>query len=42
MWTKQHRQSEAKQVLARVYDKFTEGFETTHLVSARDLLQQLA
>jgi predicted ATPase/DNA-binding winged helix-turn-helix (wHTH) protein len=41
MWAKQHRQSEAKQVLALVYDKFTEGFETTPLISARDLLQRL-
>jgi predicted ATPase/DNA-binding winged helix-turn-helix (wHTH) protein len=41
MWSKHHRQTEAKQVLALVYDKFTEGFETTHLVSARDLLRRL-
>jgi predicted ATPase len=41
MWTKQNRLSEAKQVLAPVYAKFTEGFETADLVSARDLLRRL-
>jgi predicted ATPase len=39
--TKQDRLSEAKQVLAPVYAKFTEGFETADLVSAEDLLRRL-
>ncbi len=41
MRTEQDRLSEAKEVLASAYDKFTEGFETADLVSARDLLHQL-
>ena len=40
MRIKQKREDEAKQILASVYDRFTEGFETTDLLSARDLLQQ--
>lgn len=38
---KQGRLSEAKQALAPVYDKFTEGLEISDLVFARDLLQRL-
>lgn len=42
MRTKQDRQDEGKRILASVYDRFTEGFETTDLLSARDLLAQLS
>jgi predicted ATPase/DNA-binding winged helix-turn-helix (wHTH) protein len=38
---RQERQSDAREVLAPVYDKFTEGFETTDLRAARALLQSL-
>ena len=39
MRTKQNRQDEGQRILASIYDKFTEGFETTDLLSARELLQ---
>ena len=39
MRIKQDRQDEGKRILGSVYDRFTEGFETTDLLSARDLLQ---
>jgi len=42
MRIKQDRQDEGKRILASVYDRFTEGFETTDLISARDLLAQLS
>jgi predicted ATPase/DNA-binding winged helix-turn-helix (wHTH) protein len=42
MRLKQDRQDEGKRILASVYDRFTEGFETTDLLSARDLLTQLS
>jgi predicted ATPase len=42
MRVKQDRQDEGKRILASIYDKFTEGFETTDLISARDLLTQLS
>jgi len=42
MRIKQDRQDEGKRILASVYDKFTEGFETTDLLSARELLAQLS
>jgi len=38
----QGRNSEARQVLAPVYDRFTEGFGTTDMVSARQLLESLS
>jgi predicted ATPase/DNA-binding winged helix-turn-helix (wHTH) protein len=37
----QGRHDEARQVLAPVYDRFTEGFETTDLRSARTILDSL-
>jgi predicted ATPase len=40
--TKQNRQGEAKQILAPVYDQFTEGFEAADLKQAKNLLEQLA
>jgi predicted ATPase len=35
----QGRQHEAEQIIAPVYNRFTEGFETTDMRSARELLQ---
>ena len=42
MRIKQDRQDEGKRILASVYDRFTEGFETTDFLSATDLLAQLS
>src|SRR5262249_51972891 len=39
---RQGRQDEAQQVLAPVYEKFTEGFATLDLRSARAMLQSLS
>ena len=41
LWRDQDRQSEAHDLLARVYDWFTEGFETIDLKEARALLEEL-
>jgi predicted ATPase len=38
---RQGRHDEARQILAPVYDRFTEGFETTDLRSARTMLESL-
>jgi predicted ATPase len=38
---RQGRHDEARQILAPVYDRFTEGFETTDLRSARTMLDSL-
>jgi predicted ATPase len=38
----QHRRNEARQILAPVYDRFTEGFETTDLRAARAMLDPLS
>jgi tetratricopeptide (TPR) repeat protein len=37
-YTKQKRAGRAKKILAPIYNRFTEGFGTTDLLSARDLL----
>jgi predicted ATPase len=42
LWRHQLRDAEARQLLARVYGRFTEGFATTDLREARALLEQLA
>jgi hypothetical protein len=42
MRTRQDRRAEGKRILASVYDRFTEGFETADLLSARNLLEELA
>jgi predicted ATPase len=42
LWSRQGRQAEAKNVLAPVYNWFTEGFETADLVEARQLLEELS
>jgi predicted ATPase len=35
------RRDEARQILGPVYDRFTEGFETTDLRSAKTMLESL-
>ena len=39
---RQGRHDEARQILAPVYDRFTEGFETTDLRAARTMLESLS
>jgi predicted ATPase len=41
MWRNQGRSQEARELLARVYDRFTEGFETADLKAAKTLLNNL-
>jgi predicted ATPase len=38
---KQNRLKDARQALAPVYDRFTEGFATADLLAVKELLQQL-
>ncbi len=42
LWQKQNRHSEARQRLAEIYDRFTEGHNTSDLKDAYALLQQLS
>jgi predicted ATPase len=42
LWLKQGRRGEARDVLAPLYDSFTEGFDTPDLKDAKALLDQLA
>jgi predicted ATPase len=42
LWQRQGRQAEARQLLAEIYDWFTEGFDTADLQEARVLLEALA
>jgi len=42
LWQRQGRRAEAHESLARVYDRFTEGFDTSDLREARALLAVLA
>ena len=41
LWCRQDRGREAHALLASIYARFTEGFETTDLVRARSLLDEL-
>jgi len=41
LWQKQGRSREVRQMLAQVYDWFTEGFDTRDLEEARMLLEEL-
>jgi len=41
LWQQQGRQEEARQMLAEIYDWFTEGFDTMDLQEAKALLEQL-
>jgi adenylate cyclase len=42
LWRQQGRTDEARQMLAEIYDWFTEGFDTPDLREARALLEELA
>ena len=42
LWRAQARSDEARELLASVYNRFAEGFATTDLRAARDLLNDLA
>jgi predicted ATPase len=42
LWGEQGRRAEARDLLAPVYDWFTEGFDTADLKDAKALLDQLA
>ena len=42
MWQDQGRQAEARELLARVYGRFTEGFETPDLRETEVLLDELS
>jgi predicted ATPase len=41
LWHNQSRSNEAREVLAPVYDRFTEGFDTADLKSAKSVLEDL-
>jgi predicted ATPase len=41
LWHNQSRSDEAREVLAPVYDRFTEGFDTADLKSAKSILEDL-
>ena len=41
LWQRQGKQAAAHQLLAEVYDWFTEGFETPDLQEAKALLEEL-
>src|SRR5262245_41893842 len=41
LWQRQSKLAEARQVLAEIYDWFTEGFDTPDLKEARTLLDEL-
>jgi predicted ATPase len=42
LWREQGRRGEARDLLAPVYDSFTEGFDTQDLKDAKALLDKLA
>ena len=42
LWQQQGRKIEAREALAAVYGKYTEGFATPDLVEARALLSELS
>jgi predicted ATPase len=42
LWQQQDRQAQARQLLAEVYNWFTEGFDTPDLQEAKALLEKLA
>jgi predicted ATPase len=41
LWQKQGKKREARQVLAEIYNWFTEGFKTVDLKEAKALLKEL-
>lgn len=42
LWQTQGRCQEARELLSGIYDWFTEGFDTSDLIEAQALLQELA
>jgi len=42
LWRQQGRRDEARELLATVYGRFTEGFDTADLKEAKALLEELA
>ena len=42
LWQRQGKKGEARQVLAEIYDWFTEGFDTKDLQEAKALLEELS
>ena len=41
LWQQQGKQAEARELLAPIYDWFTEGFDTADLQEAKALLAEL-
>ncbi len=41
LWQKQGKKTEARQLLAKIYKWFTEGFDTKDLQEAKALLKEL-
>jgi len=41
LWQQQGKKPEARQMLAEIYDWFTEGFDTVDLKEAKALLEEL-
>jgi len=41
LWQRQRKKKKARQMLAEVYDWFTEGFDTVDLREAKELLDEL-
>jgi len=41
LWKRQGKKNEARDVLAPIYDWFTEGFDTADLRDAKELLDTL-
>jgi predicted ATPase len=42
LWQKQGKREEARRILAEIYGWFSEGFDTTDLIEARILLEELS
>jgi predicted ATPase len=42
LWQQQGKKAEARQLLAEIYNWFTEGFDTKDLQEAKALLEELA
>jgi predicted ATPase len=42
LWQQQGKRAEARQILAEIYNWFTEGFDTKDLQEAKSLVEELA
>jgi predicted ATPase len=42
LWQHQGKRNDARQLLAEIYDWFTEGFDTADLKDAKALLEELS